>query len=60
MVQTLSDCIKELDHVVLFDEIPGQPVLSKTALNKFRSEKAKIAVSMQERLAGCQARLKSR
>ena len=59
MVQTLSDVIKEFDHV-LFDELPGEAVLSKAAFQNFLCERAKVATSMQERLAGCQAHLRSR
>ena len=60
MVQTLSDVIKEFDHVMLFDELPGEAVLGKVAFQNFLCERAKVATSMQERLAGCQARLRSR
>ena len=60
MVQTLTETIKEFDHVMLFDELPGEAVLSKVAFQNFLCERSKVATSMQERLAGCQARLRSR
>lgn len=60
MVETLSETLMEFEKVLLFDELPGEAVLTKVAFQNFLCERAKVATGMQEKLAGCQARLKSR
>lgn len=42
MVQTLTETIKEFDHVLLFDELPGEAVLSKVAFQNFLCERSKV------------------
>ena len=35
MVETLSETLMEFEKVLLFDELPGEAVLSKVGLSEF-------------------------
>lgn len=58
MVDLNSSC-SSLDHAILWSEIDTKP-LTRSSLRGFLEKHKNIAVSSQERLAGCQARLRVR
>lgn len=60
MSMNLTAASHEIELVMLCDEIKEGEPISKANLVTFLQKNAKLAASTQEKLAGCQARMRSR
>lgn len=60
LLMELSTSQSHLEHVLTFQELPNGSALSFALVKGFLQEQQSIAVSATEKLAGCQARMRTR
>lgn len=60
ILQTLTSAITDLDNLVMFEELKDGQRCTKNNVVAFLKANGEVATSMMEKLAGCQARLRSR
>ena len=59
MRMVLSGSINQFEKAIMFDEINDQ-ALTKASVKLLLNSESKVALNLAEKLAGCQARLRSR
>lgn len=60
LLTELTSSQNDLEHVVTWNELPDGKPLTFPALKLFLEQQKAVAVSSSEKIAGCQARMRSR